>query len=606
MSTQSSLPPSPSPDNILVCLAWPYANGDLHVGHIAGCYLPADIFARFQRLRGNRVVVVSGSDSHGTPIVVRAEKEGKTPRDVFEHFHQRFLQTWLSLGISYDLYSHTDTENHHAIAQQMFRRLLQNGYLYQAKQKQLYSPAQDKFLPDRLVEGTCPHCGYDKARGDQCDNCGKLLDGTQLIGPRSRANPDDKLEVRESEHFMFDLPKLKDRVMAYLADKDSYWRSTVTEFSRAYARDIEPRAFTRDLTWGIPIPFPDSEGKAIYVWWEAVLGYLTATVEWAQVSGSPDAWKDFWYGDGAHGAVKIYNFIGKDNILFHTVLWQSILIGMENLDAPWDAGAAEGRSLNLPYDVPANQYLNFGGQKFSKSLGVSLEALDLAAKYGADPLRFYLASIMPESKDADWNWTDFVTYNNSVLLAKWGNLVQRTLSQIWKNFEQKIPQPGEFTATDVELLARTEAAFDSIGAKLDACKFREALAEIIEMTTEANVYLDREAPWKTIKNEELGGRARAATQLFVAAKVIDSLTVLWSPFTPDLCEAARRLLGHAQPLFGSLYVQHVDEATRSHDALRYDPANAAGRWAPSNLPPGQPLGAEPKGLVARIEAEQQK
>ncbi len=588
-------------ENILVCLAWPYANGDLHVGHIAGCYLPADIFARFQRLKGNRVVVVSGSDSHGTPIVVRADKEGKTPREVFEHFHERFLDTWRSLGISYDLYTHTDTENHHAIAQQMFRQLRKHEYLYQAKQKQLYSPAQGKFLPDRLVEGTCPICGYDKARGDQCDNCGNLLDGTQLISPRSRANPADVLEVRESEHFMIDLPALKERVLTYLSDKDSYWRSTVTEFSRSYARDMEPRAFTRDLAWGIPIPVPNSEGKAIYVWWEALLGYLTATIEWAQVSGQPEAWKDFWYGDGANGAVRIYNFIGKDNILFHTVLWQSILIGMENLDAPWDKGAGEGRSFNLPYDVPANQYLNFGGQKFSKSLGVSLEALELSEKFGADPLRFYLTAIMPETKDADWNWHEFVTQNNSVLLAKWGNLIQRTLSQIWKNFEQKVPQPGPLTEADQALLARAEAAFETVGAKLNACKFRDALNEVIELTTAANIYLDREAPWKTIKNEALGGRVRAGTQLFVAAKVIDSLTVLWSPFTPHLCEAAHALLGHTRPLFGALTVQRFEETLRGHNTLRYDPGAAAGVWAPSDLQPGQPLGGEPKGLVAKIE-----
>ncbi len=588
-------------ENILVCLAWPYANGDLHVGHIAGCYLPADIFARFQRLKGNRVVVVSGSDSHGTPIVVRADKEGKSPREIFEFYHERFLDTWRSLGISYDLYTHTDTENHHAIAQQMFRQLLKHEYLYQAKQKQLYSPAQGKFLPDRLVEGTCPICGYDKARGDQCDNCANLLDGTQLINPRSRVNPADVLEVRESEHFMLDLPALKERVLTYLSDKDGYWRSTVTEFSRSYAREMEPRAFTRDLAWGIPIPVPNSEGKAIYVWWEALLGYLTATIEWAQVSGQPEAWKDFWYGDGANGAVRIYNFIGKDNILFHTVLWQSILIGMENLDSPWDKGAGEGRSFNLPYDVPANQYLNFGGQKFSKSLGVSLEALELSEKFGADPLRFYLTAVMPETKDADWNWHEFVTQNNSVLLAKWGNLIQRTLSQIWKNFEQKVPQPGALTEADRVLLARAEAAFETAGAKLNACKFRDALNEIIELTTEANIYLDREAPWKTIKNEALGGHARAGTQLFVAAKVIDSLIVLWSPFTPNLCEAAHALLGHTRPLFGALTVQRFEESMRGHNTLRYDPANAAGVWAPSTLQPGQPLGAEPKGLVAKIE-----
>jgi methionyl-tRNA synthetase len=583
------------PENILVCLAWPYANGDLHVGHIAGAYLPADIFARFQRLKGNRVVVVSGSDSHGTPIVIRAEKEGKTPREVFEFYHERFLETWKSLGISYDLYTHTDTENHHAIAQQMFRQLLKHEYLYQAKQKQLYSESQQKFLPDRLIEGTCPICNYDKARGDQCDNCGNLLDGPQLINPRSRNNPSDKLVVKESEHYFFDLPALREPVLNYLSDKDSYWRSTVTGFSRGYAREMEARAFTRDLTWGIPIPVEGAEGKCIYVWWEAVLGYLTATVEWAKITGQPDAWKEFWYEPNN---VRIYNFIGKDNILFHTVLWQSILTGMQRLGSPWD-GADDHANFNLPYDVPANQYVNLGGQKFSKSLGVSIDALELLQKYGADALRFYLTSIMPETKDSDWNWQDFATTNNSVLLAKWGNLIQRTLSQIWKNFDQKIPTPGELSEADQALIAKTETSFVTVGAKLNAVKLRDALNEVVELATDANVYLDREAPWKTIKTD----RERAATQLFVAAKVIDSLTVLFSPFIPHLCEAARKLLGHDKPLFGSLYVATVDEATRSHDVLRYDPTNASGEWKPSVLRAGQPLGAEPRGLVAKIEVK---
>jgi methionyl-tRNA synthetase len=590
-----------TPENILVCLAWPYANGTLHVGHIAGCYLPADIYARFQRLKGNRVVTVSGSDSHGTPIVVQADKEGVTPREVFERSHERILHTWKILGITYDLYTHTDTENHHALGQQMFHRLLQNEFLYRATQKQLYSPEQNKFLPDRLVEGTCPICGYEKARGDQCDNCGNLLDGTQLLNPRSRSNAADKIEIRESEHYFLDLPALKNKVLAYLADKDSYWRSTVTGFSREFARNIEARAFSRDLAWGIPIPAPDSEGKVIYVWWEAVLGYLTATIEWAALNGTPDAWKDFWYGDGSAGAVKIVNFIGKDNILFHTVLWQSILLGMGNVGAPWDAGSDEPRKLNLPYDVPANQYLNLSGQKFSKSQGVSVDAIELTEKFGPDPLRFYLASVMPEGKDTDWNWQDFATFNNSVLLAKWGNLIQRTLSQIWKNFEQKIPAPGELTAADRALWATIDAGFASVGAKLEACKFREALNEVIELTTEANIYLDREAPWKTIKNDDLGGRARAGTQLYVAAKAIDSLSVLWSPFTPHLCEAAHTLLGFDTPLFGEVYTETVHESTRDHEVLRYRPLNAAGRWQPSTLQAGQALSAEPKGLVARID-----
>ena len=512
-----------APENILVCVAWPYANGDLHVGHVAGAYLPADIFARYQRLKGNRVVMVSGSDSHGTPIVVRADKEGKTPREVFEYFHKRFLETQKNLGVSYDLFTHTDTANHRRIGQQLFLRLLENKYLFLAKQKQLYSETQNKFLPDRLVEGTCPICGYDKARGDQCDNCGNLLDATQLINPRSRIDGSTPV-IRESEHYFFDLPALREKLVAYLADKDSYWRSTVLDFSRHYAANAEPRAFTRDLTWGIPIPLPNSEGKCLYVWYEALLGYLTATVEWASIIGQPEAWKEFWY---AKDNVRIYNFIGKDNILFHTVLWPAELLGMGSLGQPWD-GDTPSPVFNLPYDVPANQYLNLGGQKFSKSLGVSVDVLDLTAKYGADPVRFYLTSIMPEAKDSDYSWTDFAQRNNSELLAKWGNLVQRTLSQIWKNFDHCIPAPGELTETDQALIAQSEKAFDTIGEALSAVHLRDALNGALELATATNQYLDHEAPWKTIKVDKV----RAGTQLYVAARVIDSLSNLFSPVHP--------------------------------------------------------------------------
>jgi methionyl-tRNA synthetase len=579
----------------LVCVAWPYANGDLHVGHVAGAYLPADIFARYHRLKGNRVVMVSGSDSHGTPIVVRADKEGKTPLEVFEFYHRRFLETQKNLGVSYDLFTHTNTRNHIQLGQQMFTRLLENEYLYKARQKQLYSETQNKFLPDRLVEGVCPICGYDHARGDQCDNCGNLLDGTQLINPRSRIDGSTPV-VRESEHYFFDLPALRAKLVGYLADKDSYWRSTVLDFSRHYAAHAEPRAFTRDLNWGIPIPLPDSDGKCIYVWYEALLGYLTATIEWSAIIGQPDEWKKFWY----ERDVKIYNFIGKDNILFHTVLWQAVLLGMEHLGQPWD-GAETGapRTFNLPYDVPANQYLNLGGQKFSKSLGVSLDVLDLTAKYGPDPVRFYLTSIMPEAKDSDWNWNDFVQRNNSELLAKWGNLAQRTLSQIWKNFDHRIPQPGDLTDADKTLIAQSEAAFDSIGNALNAVHLRDALSGAIELATITNQYLDHEAPWKTIKVD----KARAGTQLYVAARVIDSLTVLFSPFIPFTCEAVRKQFGYNTPLFGTQSIEAIGADDDRHEVLRYDGASGHGEWKPSALQPGQLLGGEPKGLIAKIELE---
>ncbi|HEY3341695.1 MAG TPA: methionine--tRNA ligase, partial [Anaerolineae bacterium] len=535
-----------------------------------------------------------GSDSHGTPIVVRADKEGKTPREVFEYYHGRFLETQKNLGVSYDLFTHTDTANHRRISQQMFLRLLENKYLFQATQKQLYSETQNKFLPDRLVEGTCPICGYDKARGDQCDNCGNLLDATQLINPVSRIDGSTPV-VRESEHYFLDLPALREKLVAYLADKDSYWRGTVLDFSRHYAANAEPRAFTRDLTWGIPIPLPDSEGKCIYVWYEALLGYLTATVEWASVTGHPDAWKEFWYGKDN---VRIYNFIGKDNILFHTVLWPAELLGMVSLGQPWDGDTASP-VFNLPYDVPANQYLNLGGQKFSKSLGVSVDVLDLTAKYGADPVRFYLTSIMPEAKDSDWSWTDFAQRNNSELLAKWGNLVQRTLSQIWKNFDHCIPAPGELTEIDQALIAQSEQAFVTIGEALGAVHLRDALNGALELATATNQYLDHEAPWKTIKVD----KARAGTQLYVAARVIDSLSVLLSPFIPFICEAVHRQLGYTGALFGEQSVQTIGADDDRHEVLRYDASSATGAWKPSTLQPGQLLGGEPKGLVAKIEVE---
>jgi methionyl-tRNA synthetase len=357
---------------------------------------------------------------------------------------------------------------------------------------------------------------------------------------------------------------------------------------------MEARAFTRDLTWGIPIPVEGAEGKCIYVWYEALLGYLSATVEWAQIIGQPDAWQAFWY-QPEH--VRIYNFIGKDNILFHTVLWPAVLMGMGRLGEPWDGPAADGRRFNLPYDVPANQYLNLGGQKFSKSLGVSLDAIDLVEKYGPDAVRFYLTLIMPEQKDSDWSWTDFAQRNNSELLAKWGNLIQRVLSQIWRNFDGRIPQPGEFTSADQALLAKSEAAFDSVGEKLNAVRLRDALGEVLDLATATNQYLDFEAPWKTIKTDP----ARAGTQLYVAARVIDSLTVLFAPFIPALSEKARAQLGYADPLFGEQYIETVHERAHSHEVLRYDPSRARGAWKPSALPPGQPLGGEPRGLVNKIE-----
>jgi methionyl-tRNA synthetase len=309
---------NPEAKHIHVSVAWPYANGDLHVGHLAGAYLPADIFARYHRLKGNHVLMVSGSDSHGTPISVEADKRGVTAREVFEQYHERFLLTQQKIGISYDLFTHTDTENHHRIAQDFFTRLLEKGHLYKETQTLLYSPAEGRFLPDRYVEGTCYICGYDSARGDQCDNCGNLMDAIKLINPRNRNQPDDALEQRTSEHYFLDLGRFATQLLTYLDAHKDTWRANVTKFSYNFVKDgLHGRPITRDIDWGIRVPLDGWEDKRLYVWFEAVMGYFTASVEWAKITGQPDAWKDWWYNPKA----EIYNFIGKDNIPFHTIIW---------------------------------------------------------------------------------------------------------------------------------------------------------------------------------------------------------------------------------------------------------------------------------------------
>ncbi len=345
---------------ILVCVAWPYANNDLHLGHLAGAYLPADIFARYHRLAGNDVLMVSGSDSHGTPITVAADRKGISPRELFEYYHHRFLETQQRIGISYDLFTHTDTANHYRVAQDIFLKLLEKGYLYRATQPQFFSTTTGRALPDRYVEGTCPHCGYPEARGDQCDNCGRLLDALELINPRSKLDGSTPV-VRESEHFFLNLPLLQDRIAAFLAEGKDHWRPNVLNFSRNYvAAGLQGRPITRDIEWGIPVPLPGYEEKRLYVWFEAVIGYLSASIEWSRNVGRPDAWKEWWYNPEA----RTYYFIGKDNIPFHTIIWPAMLIGVERLyeDDP-------DRRLNLPYDVPANEFLNLEGAKFSKSHG---------------------------------------------------------------------------------------------------------------------------------------------------------------------------------------------------------------------------------------------
>ncbi|MDX9953178.1 MAG: methionine--tRNA ligase [Anaerolineae bacterium] len=571
---------------ILVAVAWPYANGDLHVGHLAGAYLPADIFARYHRLVGNEVLMVSGTDSHGTPITVKADKEGVSPREIFERYHNRFLETQKIIGISYDLFTNTDTPNHYRVSQDLFLRLLEQDCLHIERQQQYFSETLQRFLPDRYVEGTCPHCGYADARGDQCDNCGQLLDALELKNPRCKIDQSTPV-IRETEHFFLDLEKLEPLVLQYLEDgiKD-HWRSNVLRFSHNYVKGgLKPRPITRDLEWGIPVPLEGYDGKCLYVWFEAVIGYLSASIEWATLTGDPEAWKAWWYDSQA----LTYYFIGKDNIPFHTIIWPAELIGIERLYA------TEGR-LNLPYDVPANEFMNIHGAKAAKSgRNEAVSIPDLLENYDPDAIRYYLSAAMPETSDSDFSLDDLVQRNNSELVGIWGNLVNRVLAFTAKHFAA-VPEPGAFDAVDEALLAQARAAFDAVGQRLAAAQFRAALVEALNLAREANRYLEVKSPWTQIKTD----RQASGTSLYVALQAINALKVLLAPFLPFSAQQLHGMLGYQTRLFGVQYIEEIPDAARPHTALRYDRADADARWAFTELEPGRPL-EKPAPLFKKLE-----
>lgn len=575
---------------IHVSVAWPYANGDLHAGHLAGCYIASDIYARYHRLRGNQVLMVSGSDAHGTPISVEADKRGISAEELFTQYHKRFLETQQQLGISYDLFTHTDTENHHKIAQDIFLLLLERGHLYRETQQQFYSETEKRFLPDRYVEGECPICHFPDARGDQCDNCGNLLNALDLINPRSKSDGSPPV-IRETEHFFLDLSRFIPQLEDYLKDK-TYWRDQVRNEPLSKVKDLRGRPITRDIDWGIPLPLDGEEWKSkrMYVWFEAVMGYLTASVEWAKNIGQPDAWKNWWYNPQA----KIYNFIGKDNILFHTIIWQAELLGISGLYN--DDGAAP---MNLPYDVPANQYLNLEGRQFSKSRGWYISAPDLLENYDPDPIRFYLTANAPESSDTDWNWEVFVARNNNELLAKWGNLVNRVLKFAIKHFDSQVPDPGRLRPIDEAIITKIEAGLESVNQLYNTVKLKDALQAAVALASEVNVYLEN-AQWfgDTIKTD----KPAAATTIYTALRCIDTLNTIFAPVLPFTSERVRQYLGYDTPLFGDLRIKTYAESTRSHDVLEYDGTTATGKWEVSRLPIGQKL-REPDTIIKKLPPE---
>jgi len=536
---------------IFIGVAWPYANGPLHLGHVAGCYLPADIFARFCRLRGDQVLMVSGSDQHGTPITVRAEQEGISPQDVVDRYHASFLASWQRLGISFDLFTSTGTANHRRVTHEIFTRLFHQGDIYPGRTTQPYCGTDRRFLPDRYVLGTCPHCGYAGARGDQCDECGKPLNASELLLVRCSLCGSQP-EFRETEHLFLRLSAYERRLADWVAHQN-HWRPNVLNFTSRYLADgLHDRAITRDIAWGVDVPVAGFEAKRIYVWFEAVIGYLSASQEWAARQGDPDAWRPFW-----HEPCRSYYFIGKDNIPFHTIIWPAMLLGY--------------RDLLLPHDVPANEFLTLEGRQLSTSRNWAVWVPDYLERYDPDALRYLLSANMPETSDADFSWREFVRRNNDELVATYGNLVHRVLTFTARHFDGRVPEGGDLDDRSQALLERARAAFALVDSQLGACHFREALRTIFALAEESNRYLDEQAPWKTIKTQ----RDQAGRTMFTTLCVLSALKTLLLPFLPFSSSRLHEMLGFATPI--------ADE-----------------RWAYQPPAPGQPL-PPPVALFTKLD-----
>ncbi|GHO91379.1 methionine--tRNA ligase [Reticulibacter mediterranei] len=515
-------------EHILVCVAWPYAKSSTHVGQIVGAYLPADTFARYHRLAGNHVLMVSGSDEHGTPILVDAEKQGITPREFVADYHRQICEVWESLGISWDLYTETGTDNHYRITQDFFLTLYKKGYIFKDTMQSPYCPTDRRFLPDRYIEGTCPHCAYPSARGDQCDNCGRTLDPIDLIDPKCRlcGSKTSKLEMRQTDHFFLDLPKLQAPLEQWLSQGKEHWRPNTMGFVMNWLKEgLRARAITRDLDWGVPIPLEGYENKRIYVWFDAVIGYFSASVEWAEKQGTPDAWKTWWIPGETDPAVKPYYFIGKDNIPFHAIIWPAMLIGYGN--------------RNLPYDVPANEFMTMSGFKASSSRGNVIWTRDVLDRYNVDTVRYYLSATAPEGRDTDFTFDELIRRNNDELVAAYGNVVHRTLTFLQSKFGGAVPTPQALSEADRAILAEVEQGFETVGRNIEQVHIKDGLNAAMSIARAANRYLDEQAPWKQIKVN----REAAGTTIYVMLQVLSGLHILFCPYLPFSSQKLHEYLG---------------------------------------------------------------
>jgi methionyl-tRNA synthetase len=544
-------------DKILVTAALPYANGPLHLGHLAGAYIPADIYVRYQRMKGTDVVFICGSDEHGVPITIRADREKISPQEVVDRYHAMMKESFGRVGVQFDNYSRTSLPLHHRISQDFFLNLYGKGFIYEQEIKQYYCISCRRFLPDRYIEGECPHCHRPGARGDQCESCGRWLEPEQLIEPRCKICG-SRPERRATKHWYFRLSEFQKKLEAWQDSKPD-WKSNVREFCSGWFKEgLSDRPITRDIDWGIPVPLDGAEGKVLYVWFDAPIGYLSSTVEWSQLQGKPDRWRDYW----CDPATRLVHFIGKDNIVFHAIVWPAVLMAHEN--------------LVLPDQIPANEFLTIEGEKLSTSRNWAVWLDDYLEIFPPDPLRYYLAANAPETKDADFAWKDFQARNNGELADILGNLVNRSLSFVEKHFEGRVPAAGELSIEDHALLAEIAAAATRVGQSLDAFQVRKAASELMDLARAGNRYFNDSAPWATIKTN----RSRCAATLNTTLQLEMSLAVLMEPMLPFSAERLWRMLN----------------APGSHRDRRWLEAGSL------RLPDGHPLGQR-EILFMKIETE---
>lgn len=612
---------------VLTAVAWPYANGPRHLGHVAGFGVPSDVYSRYMRMAGHDVLMVSGSDEHGTAILVQADAAGMTAREFVDLNHPVIARELTDLGCSYDLYTRTTTANHYAVVQELFTTIHRNGYMVEETTRGAISPSTGRTLPDRYIEGTCPICGYPDARGDQCDNCGNQLDPTDLIDPRSKINGETP-EFVDTTHFFLDLPALADALTEWLDAREASgeWRPNVIKFSKNILEEIRPRAMTRDLDWGIPIPLEGwrDQPKRFYVWFDAVIGYLSASIEWARRLGEPDRWREWWSVDpgtasansattqadgGAQKtsevrmnsdevAIHAY-FMGKDNIVFHSQIWPAELLAYDGRGARGGEPGTYG-DLRLPTQVVASEFLNLEGAQFSTSRGHVLYVRDVIDRYGADALRYYIVAAGPESQDANFTWPEFAQRNNAELVAGWGNLVNRTASMVHKNVGE-IPTPGALQPVDEAVLATVERGFGTVGGLIAQHRQKAALTEAMRLVGEVNKYVSDTEPFKLKGDDQ---RERLETVLHTLVQCVSDLNTILAPFLPHAANRVHEILGGTGEFVPMPRLEEVEDLDdgRAYAVITGE-YSATPAWGRVAVTPGTLIG-KPRPAFAKIEPEQ--